>query len=196
MGGAWSWEREQRAAKDDSFGIAAPYETKSLHETRGFGVRGLRSTVCVPKLRGKGEDFFDICNVFFKEGTVQSGAGGGSDMVEHCVDKGLYEGRVVTGRGDLNLLDSWRGNRDWYFIFLVTLLGDDNVGSSRGIIREHFLFLWANIYDGSGGGGAIGGLSLVSASFRHIGMYVVSHTRGSSNLLNHKGVVRSGQQGQ
>ena len=37
----------------------------------------------------------------------------------------------------------------------------------------------------------MGGLSSVSASFRHGGRYAGSHTRGSSDLLNHNGVVRS-----
>ena len=42
MGSALSWEREQRAAKDDSLRIAAPYETKSFHETRGIDTRGIQ----------------------------------------------------------------------------------------------------------------------------------------------------------
>ena len=74
MGGALSWEREQRAAKDNSFGIAAPYETKSLHETRGLRVGSLRSTVWVPELRGKGQYLFDISDIFFEECTIWGGA--------------------------------------------------------------------------------------------------------------------------
>ena len=115
-------------------------------------------------------------------------------MVESCVDKTLDKGRVTRGQGDAELVNSWRENADGNFVLLWTVL-DDNVSSSRGIIREHFLFLWANMNDSSVRGDALGGLSLVSASFRHGGMYVASHTQGSSNLLNHKGVVRLGQQG-
>ena len=74
MGGALSWERVQQAAKDSSFRIAAPYETKSFHETRGFGVRSLRSTVWVPKLRGEGQYLFDVVDVFFKECAIGRGA--------------------------------------------------------------------------------------------------------------------------
>ena len=74
MGGALSREREQRAAKDNSFGIVAPYETKSFHETRGFGVRSLRSTVWVPELRGDGQHLFDVCDVFFEKRAIWSGA--------------------------------------------------------------------------------------------------------------------------
>ena len=73
MGGALSWECEQRAAKDDSFGIAAPYETKSLHETRGFRVCSLRSTVWVPELRGERQYLFNVRDVFFKECTIWGG---------------------------------------------------------------------------------------------------------------------------
>ena len=69
-----SWERVQRAAKDNSFGIAAPYETKAFHETRGFGVRSLRSTVWVPKLRGEGQYLFDVVDVFFEERAIWRGA--------------------------------------------------------------------------------------------------------------------------
>ena len=92
------------------------------------------------------------------------------------------------------MVDSWRGNVDGNFVFLGTVL-DDDIGLSRGIIRECFLFLWGNMNDSSVRGGAMGGLSSVSASFRHGGMYVTSHTQGSSDLLNHKGVVRSGWRG-
>ena len=74
MWGALSWECEQRAAKDHSLGIAAPYETKSFHETRGLGVRSLRSTVWVPKLRGEGQYLFDVVDVFFEECAVWRGA--------------------------------------------------------------------------------------------------------------------------
>ena len=74
MGGAWSWEREQRAAKDNLFGIAALYKTKSLHETRGFRVRSLRSTVWVPELGSEGQYLFDVSDVFFEKGTVWGGA--------------------------------------------------------------------------------------------------------------------------
>ena len=115
-------------------------------------------------------------------------------MVEGGVDKTLDEGRVVRGRGDTELANSWRGNADRLFVFLQTVR-DNDVGLSRGIVRQHFLFLWADINDSSIRGGAMGGLGSVSASFRHGGMYVGSHTRGSSNLLNHKGVVRSGRRG-
>ena len=95
----------------------------------------------------------------------------------------------------MNLTDSWRGNWDRYFIFLGAFLHDDDVGSLGGIIRQCFLFLWADINDTLVGGDALGELSSVSASFRHGGMYVASHTCRSSDLLNHKGVVRSGQRG-
>ena len=74
MGGALSRKREQRAAKDDSLGIAAPYETKSLHETRGFGVRSLRSTVWVPELGSEGQYLFDVGDVFFEKCAIWSGA--------------------------------------------------------------------------------------------------------------------------
>ena len=74
MGSALSWEHEQRAAKDNSFGIAAPYEMKSFHETRGLGVGSLRSTVWVPELGCERQYFFDVCDVLFKECTIWSGA--------------------------------------------------------------------------------------------------------------------------
>ena len=74
MGGAWSWEREQRAAKDNSFGIVALYETKSFHETGGFGVRSLRSTVWVPELGSEGQYLFDVSDVFFEECAIWGGA--------------------------------------------------------------------------------------------------------------------------
>ena len=70
MGGALSWECEQWAVKDNSFGIAAPYETKSLHETRGFGVHSLRSTIWVPELGGEGQYFLNVSDVFFEECTI------------------------------------------------------------------------------------------------------------------------------
>ena len=76
-----SWECEQQAVKDNSFRIAAPYKMKSLHETGGFRVRSLRSTVCVPELRGEGQDFFNVRDVFFEESAIRGGAGGGSDAV-------------------------------------------------------------------------------------------------------------------
>ena len=110
------------------------------------------------------------------------------------MDDALDKGGVTRGRGNMELADSWRGYPDRNFVFLRTV-SDNDVCSLRGIVRERFLFLWANINDSSTWGGATGGLSLVSASFRHGGMYVGSHTRGSSDLLNHKGVVRSGQRG-
>ena len=169
------WEREQWAAKDDSLGIAALYEMKSLHETRGFRVRSLRSTVCVPALRGEGQDFLDICNVFFKESAVGSGARGGSDTVKGGVDKSLDEGRVARGWGDTEMANPWRGDMDGNFILLGTVL-NDNVDSSGGIIRDRFLFLWANINGSSMMRGTVGGLSSVSASFRHGGRYARSHT--------------------
>ena len=100
----------------------------------------------------------------------------------------------MRGGGNAELADPWRGNVERLFIFLWAV-GEDDIGSLGGIIRECFLFLWANINDSSAWGGATGRLSSVSASFRHGGMYVGSHTRGSSNLLNHKGVVRLGRQG-
>ena len=106
----------------------------------------------------------------------------------------LDEGGVVRGRSDTELADSRRGDADGNFIFLQTIL-DDDVDSSGGIVRNRFLFLWANINGSSVIQGTMGGLSSVSASFRHGGRYVGSHTRGSSDLLNHKGVVRSGRRG-
>ena len=114
--------------------------------------------------------------------------------MEGGVDEALDEGRVVRGRCDAELAGSWWGNADGYFIFLWTV-GEDDIDSLGGIIRQRFLFLWADINGFSIWGGSMGGLSSVSASFRHGGMYVASHTRGSSNLLNHKGVVRSGRRG-
>ena len=96
-------------------------------------------------------------------------------MMECCVNKTLDEGRITRGGGDTELADSRRGDADRNFIFLWAVF-DDDVGSSGGIIRECFLFLWANINDSSMMGGAMGGLSLVSASFRHSGMYTGSHT--------------------
>ena len=76
----------------------------------------------------------------------------------------------MTGSGDADLMDSWRGKTDGYLVLLGTLLGDDNIGSLRGIVRQHFLFLWANMNNSSIGGDTMGGLSSVSASFRHRGM--------------------------
>ena len=114
--------------------------------------------------------------------------------MEGCVDEALDEGRVARGRCDAELTDPWWGNTDGYFVFLGAV-GDDDVDSSGGIVRQRFLFLWANINGFSFCGGSGGRLSSVSASFRHGGMYVASHTRGSSDLLNHKGVVRSGRRG-
>ena len=146
------------------------------------------------ELRSKGEDFFNIGNIFFKEGTVWSSAQGGSNVMECCVNKGVNEGGVVTRGCDPNLSDSWRGTWDWNFILLVASLSDDDIGMLGGIVRECFLFLWADMNDGCGRGGANRGLSLVSASSRHGGLYGASHTQGSSNLLNHKGVVRLGWQ--
>ena len=110
------------------------------------------------------------------------------------MDETLDEGRVARGRCDSELADSWWRDADRYFVFLWTV-GDDDINVSGGIIRQRFLFLWANINGFSIWGGSMGGLSSVSASFRHGGMYAGSHTRGSSDLLNHKGVVRSGRRG-
>ena len=95
--------------------------------------------------------------------------------MEGSVDKALDEGRVPRGRSDAELAGSWRGNADGYFIFLRTVCEDD-IDSSGGIIRQCFLFLWADINDSSVWGGSVGGLSSVSASFRHGGMYAGSHT--------------------
>ena len=106
----------------------------------------------------------------------------------------LDKGGVARGRCDVELANPWRGDTDGNFILLWTIL-DDDVDLSGGIIRDRFLFLWANINGSSVMRGAMGGLSSVSASFRHGGRYARSHTRGSSDLLNHKGVVRSGRQG-
>ena len=155
MGGALAWEREQWAAKDNLLGIAAPYETKSFHETRGFGVCSLRSTVWVPELRSEGQDFFDVCDVFFKECTIWGHTGRSSDMMEGGMDDMLDKGGVTRGRGNVELADSWRGYLDGNFVLLWTV-GEDNVSLSRGIIRERFLFLWANINDSSAWGDATG----------------------------------------
>ena len=106
----------------------------------------------------------------------------------------LDEGGVARGWGDTELAGPRWGYLDRNFVFLRTV-GEDDVDSSGGIIRDLFLFLWANINGSSLVRGAMGGLSSVSASFRHRGRYARSHTRGSSDLLNHKGVVRSGWQG-
>ena len=95
--------------------------------------------------------------------------------MEVSVDETLDERGVTRGRGNTELADSWRGDTDGFFVLLRTV-HDDNDGSLGGIIRQHFLFLWANINDSSAWGGATGGLSSVSASFRHGGMYVTSHT--------------------
>ena len=56
----------------------------------------------------------------------------------------LDEGGVARGRGDAELADPWRGDADGNFIFLRTIL-DDDVDSLGGIVRNRFLFLWANI---------------------------------------------------
>ena len=48
--------------------------------------------VWVPKLRGKRQDLFNVCDVFFEEGPIRGGAGCGMDAVECCVDKRLDEG--------------------------------------------------------------------------------------------------------
>ena len=90
--------------------------------------------------------------------------------MECCVNEGVDKGGVATRGCDMNLLDSWRGNWDWNFIFLVAPLGDDNISMSGGIVREHFLFLWADMNNGHGRGGANGGLSSVSASSRNSGL--------------------------
>ena len=74
MGSALSWECEQQAAKDNSLGIVALYETKSFHETRGLRVRSLRSTVWVPELGSEGQYLFDVSDVFFEECAVRGGA--------------------------------------------------------------------------------------------------------------------------
>ena len=110
------------------------------------------------------------------------------------MDEVLDEGRVTRGRCDAELADSWWGNTDRDFVFLGAI-GDDDVDSSGGIIRHCFLFLWANINGLSIWGGSMGGLSSVSDSLTHGGLYVASHSRGDSDLLHHKGVVRSGRRG-
>ena len=97
-------------------------------------------------------------------------AGSGLDMMEGGVNKRLDEGGVMAGRCDADLMDPGRRHGDRYFIFLGAPLGDDNISSLGGIIRECFLFRWTNITESSIGGDALGGLSLVSASFRHRGM--------------------------
>ena len=55
-------------------------------------------------------------------------------MVEGSVDEMLDEGGVTRGGSDMELMDSWRGNADRFFVFLQTIC-DDDVGSSGGIIR-------------------------------------------------------------
>ena len=106
----------------------------------------------------------------------------------------LDERGVAGGWCDTKLAGPRWGYSDRNFIFLWTV-GEDDVDSLGGIIRDRFLFLWANINGFSMVRGTVGGLSSVSASFRHGGRYAGSHTRGSSDLLNHKGVVRSGRRG-
>ena len=87
----------------------------------------------------------------------------------------LDEGGVARGRRDAELTDPWWGNTDGYFV-LLGAVGDDDVNSSGGIIRQRFLFLWADINGFSVCRSSMGGLSSVSASFRHGGMYAGSHT--------------------
>ena len=64
--------------------------------------------------------------------------------MEGGMDKALDEGRVARGRGDPELANSRRGNADGNFILLGAVL-DDDIDSSGGIVRNRFLFLWANI---------------------------------------------------
>ena len=68
--------------------------------------------------------------------------------MEGSVDQTLDEGRVARGGSDTELADSWRGNTDGFFVFLQTIHEDD-VGSLGGIIRQRFLFLWADINNSS-----------------------------------------------
>ena len=86
------------------------------------------------------------------------------------MNKRLDKEGVVAGRCDVDLADTRRRHGDRYLVFLETPLGNDDVSLSRGIIRECFLCLWANINESSIRGDTLGGLSLVSASFRHRGM--------------------------
>ena len=95
--------------------------------------------------------------------------------MEGGVDEALDEGRVARGWCDMKLSDSGWRDTDRNLVFLGAVC-DDDIGSSGGIIRQRFLFLWANINDFSFWGGSGGRLSSVSASFRHSGMYVASHT--------------------
>ena len=60
------------------------------------------------------------------------------------MDESLDEGRVVRGWCDAELANPWRGDTDGNFILLGAVLNDD-VDSSGGIVRNCFLFLWANI---------------------------------------------------
>ena len=76
------------------------------------------------------------------------------------VNKGLEKGGVVAGRCDADLVDTGRRHRDRYLIFLEIPLGNDDVSSLRGIIRECFLFLWANINKSSIRGDTLGGTQL------------------------------------
>ena len=64
--------------------------------------------------------------------------------MEGGMDEALDKGGVTRGRCDVELADSWWGDADRYFIFLQAVCEDD-VDSSGGIIRQRFLFLWANI---------------------------------------------------
>ena len=60
------------------------------------------------------------------------------------MDEALDEGRVASGRGNAKLADSWWGDGNRYFVLLWAVC-DDDVDLLGGIIRQHFLFLWANI---------------------------------------------------
>ena len=95
--------------------------------------------------------------------------------MEGSVDETLDERGVARGRGNMELADSWRRDADRFFVLLQTICDNDD-DSLGGIIRHHFLFLWADINGSSIRGGVMGGLSSVSASFRHGGRYAGSHT--------------------
>ena len=86
------------------------------------------------------------------------------------MNKGVDKGGVAAGMCDVDLVDTGRRHRDRYLVFLETPLGNDNVNLLRGIIRECFLFLWSDINKSSIRGDTLGGLSSVSASFRHRGI--------------------------
>ena len=60
--------------------------------------------------------------------------------MEGGMDEALDEGRVARGRCDPELADSGWRDGDRYLVFLWAV-GDDDVDSSGGIIRQRFLFL-------------------------------------------------------